>query len=111
MNKKRKNNRKIRTSTITRIESYIMKKVREKRIGFNFSPAKLTRLLNKYEGFVADVENPKVKVKYNINHINEIAKVFKCSPREFLPLNPLWPLPTEPEIVKKNKQKPKNKKS
>ena len=37
--------------------------------------------------FISNFENgPK---KYNINQLNKIAKVLKCSPKDFLPQDPL----------------------
>lgn len=40
-------------------------------------------------GFVGQVESPKYNTKYNIIHINEIAKFLGCSPRKFLPKEPI----------------------
>ena len=40
-------------------------------------------------GFIGMAESPKYDIKYNIYHINEIAKYLGCSPRDFLPENPL----------------------
>lgn len=34
-------------------------------------------------------ESPKYDIKYNVNHINEIARFLGCSPRYFLPEKPL----------------------
>jgi citrate lyase synthetase len=36
-------------------------------------------------GFIGDEENPKYRAKYNLNHINELAKILECSPKDFLP--------------------------
>ena len=36
-------------------------------------------------GFIGDVESTKSRAKYNLNHINKLAEIFECSPREFLP--------------------------
>ncbi len=41
------------------------------------------------KSFIRDVENPNRIAKYNLNHINDIAKALKCSPRDFLPEKPL----------------------
>ncbi|WP_437341824.1 helix-turn-helix domain-containing protein [Culturomica massiliensis] len=30
---------------------------------------------------------------YNYNHLNALAKIFKCSPRDFLPENPISLIP------------------
>jgi transcriptional regulator with XRE-family HTH domain len=43
-------------------------------------------------GFIGDVENTKSRAKYNLNHINEITKVFECSPKDLLPKNALQQL-------------------
>ena len=37
------------------------------------------------QGFIGDVESGKREKKYNFKHINTFAKVFKCSPKDFLP--------------------------
>jgi transcriptional regulator with XRE-family HTH domain len=71
------------------IEQYIIDKIREKRIKLKISQAELARLLDVSEGFIGNVESPNYRAKYNINHLNAIAKAFKCSPREFLPKEPL----------------------
>ncbi len=41
------------------------------------------------DGFISQVESPKNPSKYNLNHINEIARFLGCSPRKFLPEEPL----------------------
>ena len=48
------------------------------------------------KGFIGMAESPKYNIKYNVNHINEIAKYLGCSPRDFLPENPSNPLPSPP---------------
>ncbi len=35
------------------------------------------------------VENPDSPKKYNLTHLNEIAKFLGCSPRKFLPEEPI----------------------
>ena len=53
------------------------------------SQAALADYINVSRGIIGDVENPKRRAKYNLQLINEIAKVIKCSPRDFLPPEPL----------------------
>ncbi|OQP44183.1 transcriptional regulator [Niastella yeongjuensis] len=72
----------------SKIEQYIIDKIREKRLKLNISQAELARQLDVSEGFIGNVESPNYRAKYNINHLNAIAKIFKCSPREFLPKEP-----------------------
>jgi transcriptional regulator with XRE-family HTH domain len=73
----------------SKIEQYIIDKVRQKRIKLKISQAELARLLDFSEGFIGNVESSKYRAKYNVNHLNAIAKVLGCSPREFLPKDPL----------------------
>lgn len=71
----------------TKIEQYVIDAVKTKRMKEKMSQATLAFCLNVSKGFIGDVENPKMRAKYNLNHINELAKVFNCSPKEFLPDN------------------------
>ena len=41
------------------------------------------------KSFIGMAESPKYEIKYNLNHINEIARFLGCSPRKFLPEEPL----------------------
>ena len=61
----------------TEIDLYVIAKVRES----------LSYTLGYTRTFISNFENgPK---KYNINQLNKIAKVLKCSPKDFLPQDPL----------------------
>ncbi len=73
----------------TKIELYVINAVKEKRIEAGLSQKELADELDMSLGFIGDVENPKRRAKYNLNHLNELAKIFKCSPRDFLPEKPL----------------------
>ena len=52
------------------------------------SQKELAYLLEMSIGFIGNIENPKYRAKYNLNHLNELAKIFKCSPKDFLPEKP-----------------------
>jgi transcriptional regulator with XRE-family HTH domain len=71
----------------TKIEQHVIDVVKRKRLEQKISQATLAYCLNVSKGFIGDVESPKMRAKYNLNHINELAKIFNCSPREFLPDN------------------------
>lgn len=71
------------------IEQYVVDKVRAKRIEKGWSQKELAYQLDVSIGFIGDIENPKYRAKFNLNHINELAKIFECSPRDFLPDDPL----------------------
>jgi transcriptional regulator with XRE-family HTH domain len=71
------------------IEQYVIDIVREKRKERKWSQKELAYRLDVSIGFIGDVENPNYRAKYNLNHINELANVFECSPKDFLPEKPL----------------------
>lgn len=73
----------------TKIENFVIQKVKEKRIEFEYTQIELSQKLKMSDSFVGHVETPKRRAKYNLNHINALAKIFKCSPTEFLPEKPL----------------------
>lgn len=76
-------------SEITKIEKYIIERVREKRNEMDISQIALSQKLNMSDSLVGHVETPKRRAKYNINHLNALAKIFKCSPKDFWPDKPL----------------------
>lgn len=70
------------------IEKYVIEAVKRKRLENKISQAELARLLDVSEGFIGNIENQAYRDKYNLRHLNELAKIFKCSPKDFLPLKP-----------------------
>lgn len=74
---------------LTPIEQYVVDVVKKKRSEKGWSQKDLSYEMDKSFGFIGHVENPKERAKYNLNHINELARVFKCSPKDFLPEKPL----------------------
>ena len=74
---------------VSSVEQYVIDKVREKRIAKGWSQKDLAFEIDLSISFIGDVESPKTRAKYNLNHINILAKVFECSPKEFLPNLPL----------------------
>lgn len=79
----------MKSSNTTLIEQFVINKVKEKRIKLKISQAQLAHLLDVSEGFVGNVESPNYRAKYNLNHLNKLADIFNCSPRDFLPKVPL----------------------
>lgn len=73
----------------TPIEDYVISEVKRRRLELGISQAALADYINVSKGFIGDVENPRRRAKYNLQLINEIAKVLKCSPRDLLPPEPL----------------------
>jgi transcriptional regulator with XRE-family HTH domain len=70
---------------LTSIEQYVVDIVRAKRMEKGWSQKELAYQLDVSIGFIGDIENPKYRAKFNLNHINELAKIFDCSPKDFLP--------------------------
>ena len=59
--------------------------VKEKREKAGLSQAELAFRLDVAPGFIGMVESPRYPQKYNIDHISELAKIFDCSPKDFIP--------------------------
>ena len=67
----------------TETDLYVIEKVKEIRIKQGFTQEALSFALN----FINVREaGPK---KYNVEHLNQIAKILKCSARDFLPEKPI----------------------
>ncbi|MFY0713702.1 helix-turn-helix transcriptional regulator [Seonamhaeicola sp. NFXS20] len=73
----------------TKIEKHIILKVREMRLERKISQVALSQSLGMSSSFVSHVESVKRRAKYNVNHLNEIAKIFNCSPKDFWPDLPI----------------------
>jgi transcriptional regulator with XRE-family HTH domain len=71
-------------NNLTEIEKYIIQRVKEIRKANGFTQEQLSLKLDKGVGFIGDIESSK-NAKYNIKHLNELAKIFNCSPKDFWP--------------------------
>ncbi|WP_026752765.1 MULTISPECIES: helix-turn-helix transcriptional regulator [Sediminibacterium] len=71
------------------VDWHIVNKVRDLRIKKGMSQEELAIHLGISRGFVGHIESPEFVSKYSMVQLNEIAKIFKCSPRDFLPEKPL----------------------
>ena len=72
----------------TKIDSYVIARVKEKRIEKGLSQADLAYELDMSVGFIGKVESSKYPTHFNLKHLNELAKILKCSPQDFLPKKP-----------------------
>ncbi|WP_423738239.1 helix-turn-helix domain-containing protein [Chitinophaga caseinilytica] len=45
----------------------------------------LSHHLGLADSFVSNVESESQRHKYNIRHLNDLARIFNCSPKDFLP--------------------------
>lgn len=70
----------------SRIDIYVIDRVREKRIENGLTQEDLSIKAGfRSNGFVGQVESLKYSKRYNIQHLNKFAEIFNCSPRDFLP--------------------------
>ncbi len=69
----------------TKIELYVVNKVKEKRLEIGMSQAQLSHVLEVSTGFVGMAESPKYTTKYSLEQLNKLAKIFNCAPSDFLP--------------------------
>ena len=67
------------------IELYAIQKVKQMRELRGFSQADLAFKLEVSLGFIGQVESSKYPAKYNLNHLNKLAGIFECSPKDFIP--------------------------
>ena len=67
------------------IELYIVQKVKEQRKKRKMSQRYLADCLNVSQSFISNIENENDDTAYIIDHLNEIAKIFDCSIRDFFP--------------------------
>jgi len=71
------------------IDQFVIKKVREMRTEKQLSQMALANELGVSVGFIGMVESDNYPTHYNIKHLNELAKILKCSPQDFLPKKPI----------------------
>ncbi|MBL7739080.1 MAG: helix-turn-helix transcriptional regulator [Chitinophagaceae bacterium] len=69
----------------SKIDIYVIDRVKEKRVEKNLSQADLAYELEVSVGFIGMVESSKYDTHYNLKHLNDLARILKCSPQEFLP--------------------------
>ena len=73
----------------TKIDKFVIARVKEKRVELGYTQITLSQKLGMSDSFVGHVETPRRRAKYNLNHINALARIFKCSPKDFMPDKPL----------------------
>lgn len=73
----------------TKIDSYVIERVKEKRIENGLSQSDLAYELGMSVGFIGKVESKNYPAHYNLRHLNDLAKILGCSPQDFLPKKPV----------------------
>ncbi len=69
----------------TKIESFVINEVIKLRTQKNMSQADVAAMLDVTPSFIGKVESPNYAAKYNLNHINKLAEILDCSPKDLLP--------------------------
>ena len=73
------------TLNISKLEQAVIDAVRKIRIERGWTQRDLSDYLEVSHGFVAKVESPKFRAKYNLQHIEKLSEILECSPKDFLP--------------------------
>ena len=73
----------------TYIEQYVINRIKEIRIEKGLTQLDIALMLDKSKGFIGQIESYNHPAKYNLNHINVLARELKCSPKDFLPEKPI----------------------
>jgi len=76
---------KIKKNLKSKIELFVINESIKLRTAKNMSQADLAANLNVTPGFIGKVESPKYATKYNLNHINKLAEILECSPKDLMP--------------------------
>jgi len=71
-----------------KIEEYIIQKVKEMRVERDWSQQELADYMNISKSFISDIENPRRNAKYNLKHLNTLARVFDVPFSSFFPEKP-----------------------
>jgi transcriptional regulator with XRE-family HTH domain len=70
---------------ISEIDQFVIDKARELRVKKGMSQLDLSIAMGLAEGTIAKIENPRQPNKYNIRHINLLARSLNCSPKDLFP--------------------------
>jgi transcriptional regulator with XRE-family HTH domain len=73
----------------SKIDLYVISKVREKRLEKGISQVDLANELDVSVGFIGKIESPNYSTHYNIRHLNLLALILECSPKDFFPDKPI----------------------
>ena len=73
----------------SKIDWFIINQVKQLRVSLNLEQDDIAIHLNVSNGFIGQIESPNFRAKYNNKHLNELAKLFSCSPKDFFPEKPL----------------------
>ena len=85
----------------TKFDIAVIDLVRQKRIELNLSQDMIAAFIGTHRSYIGQVESPVRNSKYNLNHLNLIADAMGCSPKDFIPAQPIL---EKEEPIKPNKK-------
>lgn len=71
------------------LDTFIIRTVKEMRVSRKISQEDVAFHLGVTPSYIGQIESPKYRAKYNLYHLNALAVLFGCSPKDFLPERPL----------------------
>ena len=71
----------------SQFELSVIENVKLKRQNLNISQKELAFLMDLSIAFVGRIESPRTPAKWNLDHLNKLAELFNCSPKDFIPDN------------------------
>lgn len=74
----------------SKVEIYIIEQVKRRRNERKWSQKYIADCINVSQSFIYKIESPKYDKAYNIDHLNELAKVFKCDLWDLIPKKPIY---------------------
>jgi len=73
------------SSKKNQLEIYIVEIVKIKRKELKLSQEDIAKELNVSVGYIGQIESNKLKSMYSYNQLNQLAIIFNCSPKDFMP--------------------------
>jgi DNA-binding XRE family transcriptional regulator len=71
------------------IEAFVIARVKKMREEAGLTQSQLAFKLDVSYGFIGQAESTSHRSKYNLNHLNKLAKIFNCQFQDFFPEKPL----------------------
>lgn len=75
--------------TTSEIDLFVIARVKKMREDAGLTQTQLAYELDVSNGFIGQAESMKHRSKYNISHLNKLAKIFNCEFKDFFPEKPL----------------------
>jgi transcriptional regulator with XRE-family HTH domain len=74
---------------LSELDKYVIKQVKKIREDRGFTQEQLSLALDLSNTFIGQIESVKTPAHYNIQHLNRIAKILKCSLHDIFPKDPI----------------------